>query len=89
MHTQAPGSALGIDRDGCLIELGWFKIPTLMHLAWQVTALPCSLAQGLCAVDRLPGAPGLSGACVVVWEAGIGTGGHSCSHAEIEELFVV
>lgn len=30
-----PGHYAGIDEEGRLIELGWSKWPTLMHLAWQ------------------------------------------------------
>ena len=33
--VQVPGYYAGIDEEGRLIELGWSKWPTLMHLAWQ------------------------------------------------------
>ena len=32
---QVSGHYAGIDEHGQLIELGWSKWPTLMHLAWQ------------------------------------------------------
>ena len=35
MVLQVPGFYAGIDEQGKLIELGWSKWPTLMHLAWQ------------------------------------------------------
>lgn len=34
-EQQVPGHYAGIDEYGQLIELGWSKWPTLMHLAWQ------------------------------------------------------
>lgn len=36
MPTQVPGFSFGIDDQGRLIEAGWFRYPTLMHLVWQV-----------------------------------------------------
>lgn len=33
--AQVSGHYAGIDEQGKLIELGWSKWPTLMHLAWQ------------------------------------------------------
>ena len=33
--VQVPGYYTGIDEQGKLIELGWSKWPSLMHLAWQ------------------------------------------------------
>ncbi|KAL6745640.1 hypothetical protein V8C86DRAFT_2972134 [Haematococcus lacustris] len=32
---QVPGNFFGVDAAGKLIELGWVKLPTLMHMAWQ------------------------------------------------------
>lgn len=32
---QVPGYYAGINEQGKLIELGWTKWPSLMHLAWQ------------------------------------------------------
>ena len=32
---QVPGFYAGVDEQGALIEVGWCKWPTLMHLAWQ------------------------------------------------------
>lgn len=34
-EQQVPGFYAGIDEQGKLIELGWSKWPSLMHLAWQ------------------------------------------------------
>lgn len=33
--VQVPGYYAGIDEGGRLIEVGWTKWPSLMHLAWQ------------------------------------------------------
>lgn len=33
--VQVPGYYAGIDEQGRLIEMGWMKWPSLMHLAWQ------------------------------------------------------
>ena len=33
--VQVPGYYAGIDEQGKLIELGWTKWPSLLHLAWQ------------------------------------------------------
>lgn len=33
--SQVAGFFAGVDEQGKLIELGWSKWPTLMHLAWQ------------------------------------------------------
>ncbi len=33
-RAQVPGSFFGISASGRLLELGWTKLPTLMHLAW-------------------------------------------------------
>ncbi len=37
--AQVPGGFAGIDSKGRLVEVGWLKVPTLMHLAWQVRRL--------------------------------------------------
>ncbi|KAL3136583.1 hypothetical protein ABBQ38_005829 [Trebouxia sp. C0009 RCD-2024] len=34
-EQQVPGYYAGIDEQGRLIEMGWMKWPSLMHLAWQ------------------------------------------------------
>ena len=33
--VQVPGYYAGINEQGNLMELGWTKWPSLMHLAWQ------------------------------------------------------
>lgn len=33
--VQVPAAFLGVDTEGRLLELGWARVPTLMHLAWQ------------------------------------------------------
>ena len=35
LAMQVPGYYAGLDSEGRLIELGWSKWPSLMHLAWQ------------------------------------------------------